>query len=58
MKEMDSLGLILDISHLAEQSFFESLDLFHGAVIASHAKSRIYTPTDRQLSDDMIKAIV
>ena len=58
MKEMDSFGMILDTSHLAEQSFFEALDLFHGAVIASHANSRIYVPTDRQLSDEMIKKIV
>src|SRR5579872_88142 len=29
--EMESLGMILDTSHLAEQSFFEALDLFHGA---------------------------
>jgi len=57
MKEMESLGLILDTSHLAEQSFFEAFDLFHGSVMASHANSRIYTPTDRQLSNEMIRAI-
>lgn len=58
MQEMEALGLILDTSHLAELSFFEALDLFHGAVIASHANSRMYTPTDRQLSDEMINKIV
>jgi membrane dipeptidase len=58
LKEMESLGIILDTSHLAEQSFFEALDLFHGTVIASHANSRTYVPTDRQLSNEMIKAIV
>jgi membrane dipeptidase len=58
VEEMDSHGIILDTSHLAEQSFFEALDLFHGTVIASHANCRIYVPTDRQLSDEMIKKIV
>ncbi len=58
MKEMEAAGLILDTSHLAEQSFFEALDLFGGRVIASHSNCRSFTPTDRQLSDQMIKAIV
>ena len=58
MKEMERTGLILDTSHMAEESFFEALDLFHGAVIASHSNCRVYTPTDRQLSDEMIRAIL
>jgi len=58
MREMEAIGYILDTSHMAEQSFFESLDLFHGPVIASHANCRTFTPTDRQLSDEMIRAIV
>jgi membrane dipeptidase len=58
MREMENAGLILDISHMAEESFFEALDLFHGCVIASHSNCRVYTPTDRQLSDEMIRAIV
>jgi membrane dipeptidase len=58
IKEMDASGFILDTSHLAEQSFFEALDLFHGTIIASHSNCRIYTPTDRQLSDEMIRAIL
>ncbi|MDA4131037.1 MAG: membrane dipeptidase, partial [Thaumarchaeota archaeon] len=57
IKEMDTLGLILDTSHLAEQSFNEAMDLFHAPVIASHANCRAFTPTDRQLSDKMIQAI-
>jgi membrane dipeptidase len=58
VKEMESIGFILDTSHFAEQSFFEALDLFHGTAIASHANSRIFIPTDRQLSDEMINAII
>ena len=58
MKEMESIGFILDTSHFAEESFYEALDLFHGPVIASHANSRVLTPTDRQLTDEMIKALI
>lgn len=56
--EMERLGIILDVSHLAEASFFEALELFSGPVIASHSNCRKYVPTDRQLSDDMIRTLV
>ena len=49
--------LILDLSHAAEESFFEALDLGEGAVIASHSNPRAICDTDRQLSDEMIRAI-
>jgi membrane dipeptidase len=58
MGEMERIGMILDTSHMAEASFHEALDLFRGNVIASHANSRLYVPTDRQLSDQMISALV
>jgi membrane dipeptidase len=58
MPELERAGLILDTSHMAEASFFEALDLFHGPVIASHSNARALVPTDRQLSDDMIRALV
>lgn len=56
--ELESSGLILDTSHMAEQSFFDALDHFHGRVIASHSNCRTFTPTDRQLSDEMIRALI
>jgi membrane dipeptidase len=58
MEEMEKTGLILDLSHIAEASFFEALELFHGPVIASHSNCRAFVPTDRQLSDEMISALV
>ena len=57
LREMESLEMILDISHLAEQSVWDALDAFHGVVIASHANCREYVPTDRQLRDDTIRAL-
>jgi membrane dipeptidase len=58
MSELSRAGFILDTSHLAEASFFEALDLFEGTVIASHSNARALVPTDRQLSDDMVRALV
>lgn len=57
LPEMESAGLVLDTSHLAEQSFFEALEIFHGPVIASHSNARALVNTDRQLSDEMIRAL-
>lgn len=58
LAEMERTGLILDTSHLAEESFWQALQHFAGPVIASHSNCRAFTPTDRHLSDDMIRALV
>jgi membrane dipeptidase len=57
LEKMDSEGMILDISHLSEQSFWEALDIFAGPVIASHNNCQALVPGDRQLSDDQIRAL-
>lgn len=58
LAEMKREPLVLDLSHMAEASFFEALELFHGSVIATHSNCRALIPTDRHLSDEMIRAIV
>jgi membrane dipeptidase len=58
VQELDRFGIIHDASHLAEESFWQLLDVSGGPVIASHSNCRRIVPTDRQLSDDMIRAIV
>lgn len=57
VKELDARGIIHDASHLAEESFWQLLKLSEGPVMASHSNCRAFVPADRQLSDDMIKAI-
>jgi membrane dipeptidase len=56
-KALDEAGIIHDLSHLAEESFWQLLDLAGGAVMASHSNCRAIVPTDRQLSDRMIRAV-
>jgi membrane dipeptidase len=58
LSEMEGEPVILDTSHMAEASFFEALSLYGGPVIATHSNCRTLIPTDRQLSDEMIQAIV
>ena len=58
VRELDRLGIIHDASHLAEESFWQLLKLTDRPVMASHSNCRAIVPTDRQLSDEMIKAIV
>jgi len=58
MEQLEKTRLILDLSHMSDESFFEALNLFHGKVIASHSNCRMLVPTDRQLSDEMIHALI
>lgn len=57
LKAMQELSIILDLSHMAERSFFEALDRYEGPVIASHSNPQAVAPGDRQLSDAMIRAL-
>ena len=58
LAEMDRLGMILDVTHLSDESFWEVLDLYQGPVWASHSNSRVLVPDQRQLSDDQIRALI
>jgi membrane dipeptidase len=58
VREIDRFGIVHDASHLAEESFWQLMEVASGPVIASHSNCRKIVPTDRQLSDDMIRAIV
>lgn len=58
LKEFERIGMILDVTHLADQSFFEALERFAGPVMASHNNSRVLVPRDRQFSDEQIKLLI
>jgi membrane dipeptidase len=58
LREMDALGMMLDVSHLTDESFHEALDLFSGPVLASHSNCRALVPGDRQLDDQMIRRLI
>ena len=58
VRVLDEHGVIHDASHLAEESFWQLLEVSDGPVCASHSNCRAIVPTDRQLSDEMILEIV
>ena len=54
LEVMASLNMVLDLSHLAEESYYQAIEYYPGVVIASHSNPRRFLPTSRGLSDDMI----
>ncbi len=58
LAEMDRLGMILDATHLCDESFWEALDHFHGPVWASHNNCRALVSDTRQFTDEQIKALI
>ncbi len=58
LKEMESLNIILDVTHLTDKGFLEAMDLFHGNIWASHHNCRALVKNQRQLTDDQIKILI
>ena len=58
LKEMERLNIILDATHLCDESFWEALKWFQGSVWASHNNVRTLVEHNRQFSDDQIKALI
>lgn len=58
LKEMDHLGIILDATHLCEESFWDAMDVFQGPVWASHSNCRALVPHERQFNDQQLKELL
>lgn len=58
LREMDRLGVILDLTHFSDQAFWQALARFAGPVLASHNNCRAIVPAQRQFSDEQIRAII
>jgi membrane dipeptidase len=58
LKEMERLNIILDATHLCDDSFWEALDHFRGHVWASHNNCRTLVDHNRQFSDEMIRELI
>lgn len=58
LREMEAVGMILDVTHLSDQCFDEALDIFHGPVLASHHNCRALVPHQRQLTDAQIRRLI
>lgn len=58
LREMERLNIILDATHLCDESFWEAMDVFHGPVWASHNNVRALVDHNRQFSDEQIKELI
>jgi membrane dipeptidase len=58
VKEMNRVGIMVDISHVSDSAFFDVMKITDVPVIASHSSCRYYTPGfQRNMGDDMLKAL-
>jgi membrane dipeptidase len=56
--EMNRVGMMIDISHVSDSTFYQVIRLSTAPVVASHSSCRAFTPGfERNMSDDMIKAL-
>lgn len=58
LKKISELGLILDATHLCDQSFWETMDCYEGPVWASHNNCRKFVNHNRQFADDQILELI
>jgi membrane dipeptidase len=58
VKEMNNIGVMVDVSHISDEAFDDVMAVTKVPVIASHSSARHFTPGfERNMSDDMIKAL-
>ena len=55
--EMNRLGMMVDISHVADKTFFDAIATTKAPVIASHSSARALTNHPRNMTDDMLRAV-
>jgi membrane dipeptidase len=57
VREMNRLGMIVDVSHVSDATFYQALLVSQAPVIASHSSSRELTNHPRNMTDDMLRAV-
>ena len=55
--EMNRLGMLVDISHVADKTFWDVIEVTKAPVIASHSSARALTNHPRNMTDDMLRAV-
>lgn len=57
VKELQRLGMLVDVSHISDEGFWDIIDLTNGPVVATHSNSRFVCDISRNITDDMFCAI-
>src|SRR5438874_217125 len=55
--EMNRLGMMVDISHVADKTFYDVMETSKAPVIASHSSARVFADHPRDMTDDMFRAL-
>ena len=57
VRELNRLGIIVDISHVSDKTFYDALEVTQAPVIASHSSCRALVGIPRNMSDDLLRAV-
>ena len=57
VREMNRLGILVDLSHAAERSFYDALAISQGPIVCSHSSARALCDHPRNLTDDQLRAL-
>ncbi len=57
VREMNRLGMMVDISHTADKTFYDAIETSSAPIIASHSSCRAISSNTRNMTDDMIRAL-
>ncbi len=58
VREAQRLGMLIDVSHISDEGFWDIMDITQGPIVATHSNSRAVWSHSRNLTDDMFRAIV
>ena len=58
VKEAQRLGMLIDVSHISDEGFWDIMDITNAPIVATHSNSRAVWNHSRNLTDDMFRAIV
>lgn len=58
LRAMRRLGMLLDLTHLSDEAFWEAVSIYDGLVLASHNNCRALAPHQRQFSDEQLTLII
>lgn len=57
VKECQRLGILVDVSHISDEAFWQIIDITEAPIVATHSNSRKICPVSRNLTDEMFRAI-
>jgi membrane dipeptidase len=57
VREMNRLGMLVDVSHVADKTFYDAIAVSRAPIIASHSSARALTNHPRNMTDDMLRAV-